>query len=165
MKAPKQVQAMLALTVALGWSAAWGQNVKITPLGTHDGELCAFDRATLFEDPTGVRILYDAGKSVTGADDARLGAAHDFHKANLVQLNLGLTAVNGPAAAYAINELVQPAAVIASHVNEGATAGGKLKPTSRTAGFIHLVKGRPAYPALSGRTLEFNGKGQCVAGC
>jgi L-ascorbate metabolism protein UlaG (beta-lactamase superfamily) len=38
--------------------------------------LCAFDRATLFEDPTGVRILYDAGKSVTGADDSRLGVVH-----------------------------------------------------------------------------------------
>ena len=54
-------------------SSAWGQNVKITPLGSHAGELCMRDRATIFEDPTGVRILYDAGQSVTGADDPRLG--------------------------------------------------------------------------------------------
>ena len=33
--------------------------VKVTPLGSHSGELCAQDRALLFEDPTGVRILYD----------------------------------------------------------------------------------------------------------
>lgn len=55
---------------------ASAQNVKITPLGSHAGELCGRDRATLFEDPTGVRILYDAGASVTGADDLRLGAVH-----------------------------------------------------------------------------------------
>jgi glyoxylase-like metal-dependent hydrolase (beta-lactamase superfamily II) len=50
--------------------------VKITPLGSHDGELCAQDRTTIFEDSTGVRILYDAGRSVIGADDARLGDVH-----------------------------------------------------------------------------------------
>src|SRR5438874_10683518 len=61
---------MLALAA---WSAAWAQNVKITPLGSHAGELCSRDRATIFEDPTGVRILYDAGQSVTGAEDPRLG--------------------------------------------------------------------------------------------
>jgi glyoxylase-like metal-dependent hydrolase (beta-lactamase superfamily II) len=49
------------------------QSVKITPLGSHAGELCARDRATIFEDPTGVRILYDAGQSVLGGEDARLG--------------------------------------------------------------------------------------------
>ena len=54
-------------------SIAWSQPVKITPLGSHAGELCGRDRATIFEDPTGLRILYDAGQSVTGADDTRLG--------------------------------------------------------------------------------------------
>jgi glyoxylase-like metal-dependent hydrolase (beta-lactamase superfamily II) len=47
-----------------------------TPVGSHPGELCANDRATIFEDPTGVRLLYDAGQTVTGADDARLGSIH-----------------------------------------------------------------------------------------
>src|SRR6266566_9120942 len=54
-------------------STAFAQAVKITPLGSHAGELCMRDRATIFEDPTGVRILYDAGQSVMGADDPRLG--------------------------------------------------------------------------------------------
>ena len=41
-----------------------GPTVKVTPLGTHAGELCNRDRAMIFEDPTGVRVLYDAGASV-----------------------------------------------------------------------------------------------------
>ena len=48
-------------------------SVKITSLGSHDGELCAVDRAMVFEDPDGTRILYDAGFTVRGADDPRLG--------------------------------------------------------------------------------------------
>ena len=55
---------------------AAGPTVKITPLGTHAGELCNRDRAMIFEDPTGVRVLYDAGASVLGGDDARLGVVH-----------------------------------------------------------------------------------------
>jgi glyoxylase-like metal-dependent hydrolase (beta-lactamase superfamily II) len=66
--------ATLAFLLAI--APANAQNVKITPVGSHPGELCANDRATIFEDPTGVRILYDAGHTVTGADDARLGAIH-----------------------------------------------------------------------------------------
>ena len=68
-------------------------------------------------------------------------------------------------AAYAVNELVQPASVIVNHVNEAATSGGKVKPATRTAAFIALVKGRPVYPALSGKTMEFDGAGKCLAGC
>src|ERR1700736_6117976 len=54
-------------------SAASAQSVKITALGSQDGQLCMRDRATIYEDPTGVRILYDAGQSVTGGEDPRLG--------------------------------------------------------------------------------------------
>lgn len=58
-------------------SAATGEahasGVKITPLGSHDGEFCALDRALVFEDPDGTRILYDAGRTVRGPDDPRLG--------------------------------------------------------------------------------------------
>jgi L-ascorbate metabolism protein UlaG (beta-lactamase superfamily) len=334
----------LALAMAVGCASAFAQNVKITPLGSHAGELCSRDRATIFEDPTGVRILYDAGQSVTGADDPRLGAVHvvllshahgdhigdqkmkaleagtcdapelvsaapdsttaaiaaaknsavimltpmanfigrkiehlrgkptgacpqpgadlvapfaapclaavqiggtrtvktaaatraleitvvtaahdstvprellsdperksleadnvsltlgqssgyiirftngltvylsgdtglhaemktlvnEFHKANLMVLNLGPNAVTAYAGAYAANELVRPATVIATHVNEDATTGGKVRPGSRTAAFISMVKGRPVYPALSGKTMEFDGNAKCVSGC
>ena len=47
--------------------------VKVTPLGSHDGEFCARDRAMVFEDPDGTRILYDAGFTVRGPNDPRLG--------------------------------------------------------------------------------------------
>lgn len=333
-----------ALALAACCATAAAQNVRITPLGSHAGELCSRDRATLFEDPTGVRILYDAGHSVTGGDDPRLGTVHvvllshahgdhigdqklkaleagtcdspemvsaaphsttaevaaaknsavimtvpmanfigrkvenvkgrptgncpqtgddlvapfaapclataqlggtrpvrmanatraveitivtashdstvprslltdperknleadnaslvlgpssgyvirftnglvvylsgdtglhadmktivnEYHRANLMVLNLGPSAVTSYAGAYAANELVRPASVIASHVNEGATTAGKLRPASRTAAFMGLVKGRPVHPALSGRTMEFDGEGRCVAGC
>src|SRR4051794_24684161 len=72
------VLAMWLPAVALIAAAplATAQNVKITPLGTHTGELCDHDRATILEDPSGVRILYDAGRSVTGATDPRLGTIH-----------------------------------------------------------------------------------------
>src|SRR2546429_5121063 len=63
----------LIYLLALATAPALAQNVSITPLGSHDGELCAFDRALIFEDPDGTRILYDAGRTVRGADDPRLG--------------------------------------------------------------------------------------------
>src|SRR5262252_3451570 len=53
-----------------GQEAAAGNHHKtvgITPLGQRTGEFCALDRALLFEDPTGVRILYDPGNTITGA--------------------------------------------------------------------------------------------------
>jgi L-ascorbate metabolism protein UlaG (beta-lactamase superfamily) len=341
----KVVVRILLAVFALAASAAWAQNVKITPLGSHPGELCDRDRATIFEDPTGVRILYDPGQSITGGDDPRLGDVHvvllshahgdhmgdrkmkalgagscekpetipaapngttaevvaaknaaidmiapmgvfiakkvehiqgkpmgncattagainvpvsaacqattqlggtrvfkaagaekgvevtivaashdstvsralltdqgkknadadavsyylgppsgyiikftngltvyasgdtgihtemktvigDFHKPNLALMNLGPNAIDARAASHTINDLVKPATVIATHVNEGATSGGKLKPTSRTAAFIKQVKGgRPVYLAISGKTMEFDGDAKCVSGC
>ena len=66
-------------TAALGCMAAMiaqsalAADVKVTPLGGHDGEFCPQDRALIFEDPNGTRILYDAGRTVAGPDDPRLG--------------------------------------------------------------------------------------------
>ncbi len=47
--------------------------VKVTPLGGIAGEFCPQDRALVFEDPNGTRILFDAGRTVAGANDPRLG--------------------------------------------------------------------------------------------
>ena len=69
-----------AASLALGACATapdpQSPKVKITPLGSHDGEFCARDRAMIFEDPDGTRILYDAGFTVRGANDPRLGTIH-----------------------------------------------------------------------------------------
>jgi L-ascorbate metabolism protein UlaG (beta-lactamase superfamily) len=64
------------LALLLSGACACAQTVKITPLGSHAGEYCATDRAMLLEDPTGVRLLYDAGASVAGGSDPRLGQVH-----------------------------------------------------------------------------------------
>ena len=333
-----------ACVFALAAVPAAAQHVKITPIGSHPGELCANDRALVFEDPTGVRFLYDPAHNVTGGDDPRLGTIHlvllshmhgdhvgdlklkapgagtcanservpapdsttaevtaaknaalvttramggfvaskiqsmnpaskpmafcpqtdgtttvpvaavcnsqtdlggvfvakaanaksgveisivyashvnnappallsqaqrdvlkadggvveygpatgfvvkftngltayltgdtgihsemktvinEFHKANLAVLNLGPNPGIFFSGAYAMNELVRPAAVLLTHPNEPVTEGGKLRPSSRTAALIKQLKA-PAHLAISGRTMEFDGKGKCVTGC
>ena len=298
------------------------KNVKITPLGSHDGEFCVFDRAMVLEDPDGTRLLYDAGRTVAGASDPRLGkidvvlvshmhgdhvgdrhvkrvnagecgkpeiseldtpntnsvnialatkaaiitgsempkffaaklkalggnpkaaqlvrfgasrkvggvtittvpAVHSngiagamiggelgdmleaaglsasagpptgyvltfsnglvvylsgdtgitaeqdvvvrgHYGANLVVMNIGDTYTTGPnEAAYVVNELIRPAAVIPSHANEAATHGGKVIAGTRTDTFIKATR-VPVHLPLSGRTLEFDSQGLCVAGC
>ena len=65
--------AAVFLGAAISALPALAQNVKITPLGSHDGEFCPLDRALIFEDPDGTRILYDVGRTVRGAGDPRLG--------------------------------------------------------------------------------------------
>lgn len=63
-----------ALTaVTLSTQAAIAADVKITPLGSMEGEFCQLDRAIILEDPDGTRLLYDPGRTVAGPDDPRLG--------------------------------------------------------------------------------------------
>src|SRR5213592_1555755 len=63
----------LAAFVAVLSAPALAQTVKVTPLGGIDGEFCPQDRALIFEDPNGTRVLYDPGRTVAGASDPRLG--------------------------------------------------------------------------------------------
>ena len=313
--------AALLCVSATGAFAATGA-VKVTPLGSHDGEFCPQDRALIFEDPNGTRVLYDPGRTVAGPQDPRLGKidvvlvthmhgdhvgnAHIpapnagdcgkpdtsvsalpntsavsialAHKAKIVTgsemptffqaklraaggnpadsilarfggsvtsggvriatvtavhsngvdpsyfggelgkmlsaagvfgyageatgyvltfsnglvvylsgdtgissdqdrvvrgqygaklavMNIGDGFTTGPReAAYVINELVRPNAVIASHANEVGTKGGKVVPGSKTDTFMKAVK-VPVHVPLSGRTMEFDGAGKCVGGC
>jgi len=313
----------LCLSVALACPVQASEgDVQVTPLGSHQGEFCVLDRALVFEDPNGTRILYDAGRTVAGPEDTRLGridvvlvshmhgdhlgdrriravddgscgtpefpvvtlpqsntvdiavakkakivtgsempaffasklkaaggdpansllvrfgaslevggvtmttvpALHsngvspgfltgplaeylkevgagvsvgpatgyilefsnglvvylsgdtgitaeqklvvgDHYGAELVVLNIGDTYTTGPKeAAYVINELIKPKAVIPSHANEPATTGGKLKAGTRTALFRDLAR-VPVHVPLSGRTMTFNGDGGCTSGC
>jgi L-ascorbate metabolism protein UlaG (beta-lactamase superfamily) len=74
------IRALTAATVLFSLMPVWTASaqtdghVKVTPLGGQEGEFCALDRALVFEDPDGTRLLYDAGRTVAGADDPRLGA-------------------------------------------------------------------------------------------
>ncbi|MGM0769606.1 MAG: MBL fold metallo-hydrolase [Pseudomonadota bacterium] len=317
----------LIATLAVGLTLASGQGaaeegVKVTPLGSHDGEFCGRDRALVLEDPNGTRILYDAGRTVAGPEDPRLGdidvilvshmhgdhvgdqrireinagtcdapdtsvgtlpqsntvdiavkkdarivtgsempaffaaklkeagadpansvlvrfggqtdaggvrittvpAAHsngvspsfltgplaehlqaagvgasvgpptgyvltfsnglvvylsgdtgitaeqklvvnDHYGAKLAVMNIGDTFTTGPKeAAYVVNELLRPNAVIASHANEAATRDGKVQGGTRTALFTELAT-VPVHVPLSGQTMVFYGNGRCVSGC
>ena len=299
------------------------QTVKVTPLGGVDGEFCVMDRALVFEDPNGTRVLYDPGRTVAGADDPRLGkidiilishmhgdhvgnahmkapnsgacdkpdmsvsalpntlavnialakkakivtgsemppffaaklkagggnpadsmlarfggsvtvngiriatvtALHSngvdpdyiggelgkmmkevgiagdvglatgyvlrfsnglvvylsgdtgitadqdlvvrgHYNAKLAVMNIGDAFTTGPVeAAYVINSLVKPTAVIPSHANEVGTVMGKVRPGSKTEAFINAVKGPSVHIPLSGKTMEFDASGKCTAGC
>src|SRR6266571_3935816 len=251
--------ACAAFALLLAAFPAFAQNVKITPIGSHPGELCANDRAIVFEDPTGVRFLYDVGPTVTGGNDPRLGTIHlvlltHMHGDHVGDLKLKapgegtcanstrvpapnsttaevvaaknavivttramaafvhhkVDAIHGsgskgmdfcptlavtvpvPAACSSridmggvftaradgarqgveftmvysahVNDLIGPASVIFTHVNEAATEGGKLKANTQTAALMKQVKA-PAYLAISERTMQFDGKGKCVSGC
>ena len=64
---------VLAIAVFTATASHANNEVKVTPLGSHDGEFCARDRALVFEDPNGTRLLFDAGRTVAGGKDERLG--------------------------------------------------------------------------------------------
>jgi L-ascorbate metabolism protein UlaG (beta-lactamase superfamily) len=92
---------MLALVSSV--SVVQAENVKITPIGLRTGDFCALDRALLFEDPTGVRILYDPGNTITGATDPRLGDVHSILVTHAHGDHLGAVTLNqNPDAANAV---------------------------------------------------------------
>jgi hypothetical protein len=120
--------------------------------------------------PTGFVVKFSNGLTAylsgdTGIHTEMKSVVHEYHKANLALLNMGPSAGTVNSNAYAMNELVRPASVILSHPNEAVTAGGKLRPDTRAAAFIKQLKGVTPHLAISGRTMEFDGAGKCVAGC
>jgi L-ascorbate metabolism protein UlaG (beta-lactamase superfamily) len=122
-----------------------------------------------FGPPTGFVVRFTNGLTAylsgdTGIHSEMKTVVNEYHNANLAVLNLG----NNPgiylSAPHAINELIQPASVIITHANEPATEGGRLRADSRTAEVIAQLN-PPAHLAISGRTMEFDGRGRCVAEC
>ena len=123
------------------------------PLGPPSGYVIRF---------TNGLAVYLTGDTAVHADMKTVVA--DFHRPNAMVLNLGLSAITMASGAYIANELIRPATVIISHPNEAASVGGKARPGSRTAELSGMLRS-PVVLALSGRTMEFDGQGRCVAGC
>ena len=108
-------------------------------------------------------VAYLSGDTGIMADQALV--VRDYYHPALAVMNMGGGFTTGPQeAAYVIDELVRPASVIPSHANEAGTAGGKVRPGSRTAAFMDAVK-VPVHLPLSGRTMAFDAAGKCLAGC
>ena len=108
-------------------------------------------------------VVYLSGDTGHTADMETI--VRRYYKANLAIINMGDIFSMGPEeAAWAINELIKPKAVIPSHANE-ATKDGKAKPNGKRAKFMKLVKDIPVHLPLSGKTMEFDGNAKCVAGC
>ncbi|MBD2258534.1 MBL fold metallo-hydrolase [Pseudanabaena sp. FACHB-2040] len=120
--------------------------------------------------PTGYVITFSNGLVVYLSGDTGVTAEQETVVANqygakLVVINIGDTFTTGPKeAAYVINELIKPTAVIPSHANEAATRGGALLPDTRTAVFVAATE-TPVYLPLSGRTISFDADGLCTSGC
>lgn len=120
--------------------------------------------------PTGYVLTFTNGLVVylsgdTGVTAEQSTVVGNQYNAQLAVINIGDTFTTGPTeAAYVINELIKPTSAIASHANEAATENGKVIAETKTDEFIKATN-IPVYVPLSGQTLEFDGTGQCVAGC
>ena len=142
------------------------------PAFLENGEAFASNGLTAYVgEPGGYVLQFSNGLVAYLSGDTGITAEQEitvrrYYKANLVVMNMGGSPfTTGPAeAAFIVNELVRPASVIASHANEPATINGKLIETSRTAAFQKAAH-MPVYVPLSGKTMEFDGSGRCVAGC
>ncbi|MEE8352195.1 MAG: MBL fold metallo-hydrolase [Rhodospirillales bacterium] len=120
--------------------------------------------------PTGYVLTFSNGLVVYLSGDTGIIADQDsvvrgHYKAKLVVMNIGDKFTTGPAeAAFVVDELVKPNSVIPSHANEVATKGGKVIAGTKTDKFLKATK-TTAHLALSERTMEFDGSGNCTAGC
>lgn len=165
-KAPEAAQGV-EITIVY---ASHANNVPLSLLSdAHRANLAPDDTSIVLGPPTGYVVKFTNGlvaylSGDTGIHTEMKTVINEYHKANLTLLNIGASAVTLMSAAHAMNELVRPASVILTHANEAVTEGGKLRPTSRTAALIKQLK-PTSHLAISGRTMEFDGKGKCVAGC
>ena len=178
--------ASLACIAALLAQAALAADVKVTPLGGQEGEFCRQDRALVFEDPNGTRILYDAGRTVAGANDPRLGKLdivlishmHGDHLGNAHNAAPNSDSCDKPdtsVSALPNSSSVNIALAKKSKVVTGGEMppffantlranGGKVGPGSKTETFMKATL-VPAHLPLSGRSMSFDADGKCVAGC
>jgi L-ascorbate metabolism protein UlaG (beta-lactamase superfamily) len=120
--------------------------------------------------PTGFVLTFSNGLVVYLSGDTGITAeqetvVRDHYKARLAVMNIGDTYTTGPAeAAWVVNKLIKPAAVIVSHANQPSTQDGKVLAGTRVDEFSKLSK-IPVHVPLSGRTMSFGKSGKCSSGC
>ena len=165
--ASRQVNGVTLTTVP----AAHSNGVSGRFVGGRLGELLDAVGLTAYAGPpTGYVVTFSNGlvaylSGDTGITAEQKTVVADHYQAKLAVINIGDTFTTGPKeAAYVINELIKPVSVIPSHANEQATESGKLIGGTRTEKFIKNTQ-VPAFLPLSGKTMSFNGMGQCVEGC
>ncbi len=132
------------LLLTAGQALAAG-TVKITPLGSHDGEFCRWDRALVLEDPDGTRILYDAGRTVRGPDDPRLGRIDAVLLSHVHGDHLG--------------DVIQPGANAGSCAKPDISV--KVVPTSNS---VDIVVGKQAAFVVGGEMNAFFARKVAAAG-
>ncbi len=119
--------------------------------------------------PTGYVITFSNGLVAYLSGDTGVTAEQETvvgkqYGAELVVINIGNTFTTGPKEAFVVNELIKPKSVIASHANEVATKGCKVITGTKTDTFMKAAS-MPVHVPLSGKTMAFNGSGDCVSGC
>jgi L-ascorbate metabolism protein UlaG (beta-lactamase superfamily) len=109
-------------------------------------------------------VVYLTGDSGMFGDMSTIIAR--FYRPTLMVINMSDTVTFGPLeAAFAVKELVRPATVMPSHVNEAATSGGTIVAGTRTERFMTVTRGvADVVIPLSGVARSFDGNGRCV-GC
>src|SRR3979409_1032708 len=128
--------ACTAFALLLAAFPALAQNVKIPPIGSHPGELCANDRAIIFEDPTGVRLLYDTAQNVTDGNDPRLSGIHLVLLSHMHGDHVGDLKLKAPGEGTCANSARVPAPN--STTAEVVAAKNAVLVTTRAmAGFVH----------------------------
>ena len=165
-KAPNATQGV-EITIVY---ASHANNVPLSLLSeAQRANLGPDDTSIILGPPTGYILKFTNGlvaylSGDTGIHTEMKTVVNDYHKATLAVLNLGESTGSFNSGAHAMNELVRPTSIILTHATEAVTDGGKLRPNSRTAAVMKQLKA-PAYPAISGRTMEFDSRGKCIAGC
>src|SRR5213079_2029933 len=139
--------AWAAFALLAAASPALAQNVKIMPIGSHPGELCANDRAIIFEDPTGVRFLYDAAQNVTDGNDPRLGTIHMVLLSHMHGDHVGDLKLKAPGAGTCANSERVPAPN-STTAEVAAAKNAALVMTRAIGGFVankveHIRGGKP----------------------
>ena len=149
----------IALSALLFNQYALAAGVKITPLGSQQGEFCQLDRALVLEDPDGTRILYDPGRTVAGAEDPRLGKIDVILVSHMHGDHVGNKHIDAPgdgdckSTNFPVNALPNTnAASIALHEKLGFTRAGVINEVAFKFGrwldlaFYQLILETPEKP-------------------